>query len=130
MLLASKLLGQERKVILEYWIERLKSLPILPERPIEDRISLNKQGDLVMDLSATEIVDLTPLIGMPLRELDLYGCSKLVDVGPISRLSLHKLVLGGTEVTDLKPLSELHELTSLEINATKIRDLSRSEPCN
>ena len=62
----ARLLGQEKGVLLDYWRGRLSDLPLPAERPIDQRLEMRDDGLLRLDLSGAQIVDLTPLTGMPL----------------------------------------------------------------
>jgi serine/threonine protein kinase len=124
MLKVGRHLGEENRLLRPYWTERLRDLPIGPERPLDQRLTISKHGELELDLSDTEIIDLKPLKGMPLVSLDLTRCDKLVDLSPLRGIPLRSLNLHGTEATDLSPLREMNTLRVLRLQATKIRDLS------
>ena len=124
MMLVGKLLGEENTLQLAYWRERLKELPLPPETPLEKRLTITKQGELELDLSKTELVDLSPLKGMPLGTLDLTRCDKVVDIAPLRGMPLRSLTLDGTEVIDLSPLQTMKTLRVLRLRMTKIRDLA------
>jgi len=64
MLKAGRLLGKENDLLLSYWLERLKDLPIPPENPLKQRLTISKEGELALDLSNTEMGDLEPLRGI------------------------------------------------------------------
>ncbi len=117
-------LGEEKKLIVEYWLDRLKDLPVSSEIPIEKRLTLGDDGRLALDLSGTKIIDLSALAGAPLALLDLSQCKELSDLTPIRGLELSRLDLSGTGVTDLSPLREMHSLESLDFSDTLISDLS------
>ena len=124
MLRTGRLLGEENKLLLSYWLERLKDLPIPPETPLAERLTANKEGELALDLSNTEINDLRPLEGMPLATLNLSRCDKLVDVSPLREMPLQSLVLDGTEVVDLSPLTGIKSLLELRLAGTKLDNLT------
>jgi serine/threonine protein kinase/Leucine-rich repeat (LRR) protein len=124
LLTIGRMVGEEKKLILDYWIERLKELPVPPTRPIEKRLTVAEDGNLSLDLSDTAIVDLAPLQGMPLVDLSLARCSSISDFGPLSGLPLRTLDLGRTRIVDLTPLAKIRTLTGLNLQVTAVRDLS------
>jgi len=78
-----------------------------------------------LDLSGTQVDDLTPLSGLArLRLLGLAG-TPVSGLTPLSGLTaLARLGLAGTPVTDLKPLSGLAGLRELYLSATRVSDLT------
>ncbi|WP_092960999.1 leucine-rich repeat domain-containing protein [Falsiroseomonas stagni] len=78
-----------------------------------------------LDLSGTQIADLSPLSGLSsLQSLDLMG-TQVADVSPLSGLSsLQSLTLKSTQVADVSPLSGLSSLQSLDLEGTKVADVS------
>lgn len=123
-LAVARRLGDEGKVLLEYWAERLTDLPLPPERPIAERLTLRDDGLLALDLQGTQITDLAPIEGVPLGEIDATGCEKLTDLGPAGALPLVVLKLGKSGVTDLTPLAAMHSLRTLDLSETNVRDLA------
>src|SRR5205814_10131259 len=73
----ARLLGEEKKLIVDYWLARLKELPVSAEKPLKDRLTVRDDGRLALDLSDTKVIDLSPLSGAPLAELDLSRCEDL-----------------------------------------------------
>src|SRR5262249_33087160 len=69
------------------------------------------------------ITDLARLAGMPLRELQLEGCTQLDSLEPLRKLPLARLNVADTAVRDLAPLRG-RKLTSLSVHATRVNDLS------
>jgi hypothetical protein len=67
-----------------------------------------------LDISGNEIVDLSPLTGLKLKELKLYDCDLITDLSPLQKLPLEILDISGcdliTNITPLQtiPLKELH----------------------
>jgi Leucine-rich repeat (LRR) protein len=123
LLPVARLLGEEKKLVLAYWLARLKDLPISAERPLKDRLTVREDGLLELDLSKTKISDLAPLAGMPLGSLDLERCGQITDITSLRQFpSLTSLNLGGTKISDLKPLRGL-PLRSLSIFGSKVTDL-------
>jgi hypothetical protein len=53
MLPAGRLVGEEKKLVLATWLDRLKNLPIPPEKPLEARLTMGDDGMLILDLSGT-----------------------------------------------------------------------------
>ncbi|MEM6466076.1 MAG: leucine-rich repeat domain-containing protein [Pseudomonadota bacterium] len=78
-----------------------------------------------LDLSNTQIADLTPIAGLSgLTRLDLHN-SQVADLAPIAGLSaLTRLYLDNTQVADLISISELTALKSLYLNNTQVSDLT------
>ena len=73
----------------------------------------------------TKVTDLSPLKGMPLQTLNL-GETKVADLSALRGMPLHTLRLHDcTELTDLSPLAEARELTTLTLppNAKNIEFL-------
>jgi eukaryotic-like serine/threonine-protein kinase len=120
----ARLLGEARKLLVEYWLECLKDLPVSSEVPLEKRLLLRDDGRLGLDLSGTKVNDLSALSEAPLAFLNLLDCKELSDLTPIASLALVGLNLSGTGVTDLSPLREMHSLEKLFLNDTLVSDLS------
>jgi Leucine-rich repeat (LRR) protein len=120
----ARLLGEEKKLIVEYWLERLKDLPVSAEKPLKDRLTMQDDGRLALDLSGTKVVDLSPLSGAPLAVLDVSNSKDLVDLSPLRGIALTWLRLGGTGVADLSSLRDMHSLEKLNVAFTKVSDLS------
>jgi eukaryotic-like serine/threonine-protein kinase len=124
LLTVGRMAGEEKKLILDYWVERLKALPLPPKMPIGKRLTMVEDGNLALDLTNVPIVDLTPLEGMPLAQLILAGCTAVADLRPLSGLPLRTLNLDGTKITDLAPLAKLRTLKDLDLSSTGASDLS------
>ena len=71
---------------------------------------------------ATQLVDLSPLIGMPLVGIDLFG-TKPTDLSPLSGMPLKHLDVPGP-VSDLSGLKDMPALESLNLGGSKVTDLS------
>jgi hypothetical protein len=69
------------------------------------------------------LVNLAPLSGMSLSTLYLHN-NKITDLSPLVGLSLTSLDIGGNPVADLSPLKDL-PLKNLSIGDTKVRDLTQ-----
>jgi serine/threonine protein kinase/Leucine-rich repeat (LRR) protein len=118
------MLGEEKAIILEYWLARLSDLPVSTDRPLRTRLSVREDGLLALDLEGTKIASLAPLAAMPLGALNLSACEGLTDLEPLRDFrSLTSLNLGGTQISDLAPLAGL-PLESLNLARTRIHDLS------
>ncbi len=124
LLTVGRMVGEEKELVLNYWIERLKDLPLPPKMPIQDRLTMLQDGTLALNLTNAPIVDLAPLEGMPLAQLNLAGCTALADLRPLSGLPLRTLNLDGTKITDLAPLAKMRTLKELDLSRTGVRDLS------
>jgi serine/threonine protein kinase/Leucine-rich repeat (LRR) protein len=123
-LAVARRLGEEKKVLLDYWIERLADLPLPPERPLAERLTLCADGLLALDLKDTRLSDLSALAGVPLGEINATGCTELKDLQPLRALPLTALFLAGSGVTDLAPLSGVRTLKSLDLSKTAVRDFA------
>ena len=56
-----RLVGDEKKVLLNYWLERLKDLPTTPDHPLRSLLSVTESGRLGLNLGYTHVGDITPL---------------------------------------------------------------------
>ncbi len=111
LLPVARLLGEEKKLLVDYWLGRLQALPVSAERPLRDRLTVREDGRLALDLSDTKVADLSPLVGAPLAVLNLSS-------------SVAQLTVGRTPVTDLAPLREMHTLEKLDLSGSEAFDLS------
>ena len=124
LMVVARLLGEEKELLLEYWLNRLVELPVSAERPLRDRLSARDDGLLGLDLSDTKIADLATLAGMPVGELNLANCKLISNFVPLHEFrSLKSLGLKGTGVTDLSPLTKL-PLEELNLTDTRVFDIS------
>jgi eukaryotic-like serine/threonine-protein kinase len=123
----ARLLGEEKKLLLDYWLARLKDLPISVAKPLKDRLTVRDDSRLALDLSDTKVTDLSPLAGAPLAVLNLSSSkeqSDLIDLSPLRGLDLVELNISRTSVADLTPLHEMHGLKQLNVAETKVTGLS------
>ena len=120
----ARLLGEEKKLIVDYWLARLRELPIAPDRPLEKRLTVRDDGRLALDLSETKVTDLTPLAGAPLAVLNATGASELTSIAALRGMSLSELHLARTKVADLSPLRDMRTLEKLHLKAAPVSDLS------
>jgi serine/threonine protein kinase/Leucine-rich repeat (LRR) protein len=116
-------LGQEKKLLLDYWLARLKDLPVSSEYPLAKRLSVRDDGRLALDLGGTKVIDLSPLVGAPLAALDVSRSKELIDLSALRGLDLIDLNLSGTSVADLAPLRDMHRLAKLNLSNSKVADL-------
>ena len=119
-------LGEEKAVLLDYWLARLEALPIAADRPLKNRLTIREDGLLALDLSGTKVASLSPLKGMPLAELDCSGCSRITDVRPLEGMPLRRLVLQATGIYEVNILSTLDALEELNVAETKVLRLDFS----
>ena len=124
LLTVGRMVDETKKLILDYWIARLKDLPVPPTVPIGKRLTMADDGNLALDLSDTPIADLSPLEGMPLVSLNLSGCKAVTDFRPLSALPLRTLILNDTKIADLAPLAKLRLLKTLDLSSPQVRDLT------
>jgi serine/threonine protein kinase/Leucine-rich repeat (LRR) protein len=84
----------------------------------------DKDGMLYLDglRERQDVVDLSPLSGMPIVRLRLQR-TKVIDLAPLRGMPLTDLDLSGTEVRDLGPLAGA-PLISLNISGTRVEDLA------
>jgi Leucine-rich repeat (LRR) protein len=93
---------------------------------LRDISPLARQRIGALDLSGCDVIDLSPLEGMPIMELYLEGNQQLADISPLRGMPLQKLYLSNTRVENLGPLrgAPLKELNAV---GTRIKDLSPLE---
>ena len=123
----ARLLGEEKSLLVAYWLERLKDLPVSAEKPLTKRLSVREDGRLALDLSDTKVLDLSPLAGAPLAELNVSSTketSELADLTPLRGLELVDLNISNTSVTNLSPLREMRTLERLDLSKGKVTDLA------
>jgi tetratricopeptide (TPR) repeat protein len=118
------LLGEEKPLMVDYWLDRLKDLPIPADRPLKARLALKTNGRLQLDLSGTAIDNLAPLKDMPLGYLKVSGCPKIKDLSPLRGLPLEQVDLTSTAVSDLSALRDVPTLKDLDISQTSVTNLS------
>jgi eukaryotic-like serine/threonine-protein kinase len=126
-----RLLGKESQLLLATWLERLKDLPIPSGRPLAQRLTLDEEGLLKLDLSDTPVADLSLLRGAPVSELDLDN-TRVADLAPLAELPLKKLLVRGTPVNDLAVFGTARcksTLQELWLWRTKVTDISPLAQC-
>lgn len=78
-----------------------------------------------LDLSKTQISDLSPISGMSQIKLLYLGETNVTDLTFISELiQLETLAIWRTKVSDLSPISTLTRINTLGMNGTAVTDLS------
>jgi len=89
------------------------------------RLKMEKDGKYTLYFrDCKQVVDLTPLQGMPLTILELFGCEQVRDLTPLEGMPLTNLSLYRcVQVRDLTPLKGM-KLISLDLEDVKVRDLS------
>ena len=120
----ARMLGEEKKLLLEHWVSRLRDLPVSTELPLEKRLTMRDDGRLALDLSNTKVVDVAPLAGAPLAALTFAGCAELKDLAPLRELKLDLLDVTGTGVSDLTPLRDMSSLETLLMGGSQVTDLT------
>ena len=123
-------LGEEKKLVVEYWLARLKDLPVSAEKPLKDRLTVRDDGQLALDLSEMSILDLAQLADAPLAALNLSHCggeNEPIDLTPLGNLKLVELEIRETNVETLGPLGAMFTLEKLDISGTKVADLTPLE---
>lgn len=109
-----------------FGLERLRGLPlrtlILSTPLTKDLGPLSELQLETLDLSQSRAGDLAPLAKMKtLRRLVLSG-SRVYDLAPVSNLPLRHLDLSNTNITDLAPVATM-PLETLRCDRTRITDL-------
>jgi serine/threonine protein kinase/Leucine-rich repeat (LRR) protein len=120
----ARLLGEEKALLLSFWLEKLKDLPLAGDPPVEKRLTMRPDGLLALDLTGSTIADLSPLAGMPLGSLSLIECGNVADLKPLEKLPLKELRLLRTAVSDLTPLRAVPTLEMLDLNESPVSDIS------
>ena len=76
-----------------------------------------------LELGETKIRDISPLAGMKLRSLDLWGAAEISDISVLKGMPLQKLLLGSTKVKDLSPLKGM-KLNHCILEGSLVEDIS------
>lgn len=108
-----------------YWgsIVRVRAESFLTKNGVEvNNLVVGMNGMFHLDISGSEIVDLSLLYGMPIEQLDISRtCVK--DITPLSNLhGLKDLDISNTDIADLSPIADL-ALERLNISVTRVSDL-------
>jgi tetratricopeptide (TPR) repeat protein len=118
----ARLLGEEQGLVLAYWSERLKHLPIAGDKPMAQRFQVLKDGRLDLDLSGSGIRLLPSLAEMPLESLNLGGCAGLSNLAFLRGMPLQHLDATAISATDFDALAA-SPLETLICQFTRVRDL-------
>ena len=98
---------------------------------LREQLGIGKDGDIIqkvggqivaMDLRQTAVTNLSPLQGLPLRELYLEQ-TRVTDISPLQGMPLEKLYLIDTPVADLTPLAGM-SIQELNLVRTAIKDVA------
>ena len=81
-----------------------------------------KPNENIDSAKSAPVKDLTPLKGLQLRELNLFG-TNVKDLAPLQGMPLEAINIANTNVKDLTPLKKL-PLKSLNIKQTAVRDIT------
>ena len=76
----------------------------------------------MLDLVGSGVSDLTPLKGMPLKQLNIAS-SPVEDLAPLRGMKLERLSIAGTKVIDLTPIKGM-PITSMDVSGTEVSDLT------
>ncbi len=88
------------------------------------RITIDRNGGYILDLSNRSLTDLSPLRGMPLDNLTITRNPHLKDLSPLADCTIEYLLASGdTDLVDLSPLKG-KRLNTIYLNDTGVRDLS------
>ena len=78
-----------------------------------------------LDLTARQIIDLSPLITLPQLTTLYAGQNQIADLTPLASLSnLTTLYLLDNQITDPRPIASLSRLTTLSLDQNQVSDLS------
>ena len=89
-----------------------------------NRLTFDAAGHLKLRFFGyRNVTRLTPLIGMPIAEMNLQGCGELRDLGPLRGMPLKFLNISDTRVSDLSPLRGA-PMVELLASDTPIHDLT------
>jgi serine/threonine protein kinase len=78
---------------------------VLDDAGIRRRLTQNGADLLELDLSQSDVADLSPLKGMPLAKLQMISCANVSNLEPLRGMPLEELRVSRTKVSDLSPLS-------------------------
>ena len=125
LLPVSRALGNANDIQRKVWLERLASLTNPSRVPIDQRLKMSDDGTIDLDLRNTMVSDLSALAEMPLRSLDVSGCSGIESIECLRKMrTLRKLDLTGTAIMSVEPLSECTALEELQLKDTAVNDVS------
>ena len=123
LLHVARLLGEEKRLIVDHWLTRLKAHSVFADGTGGKRLTVRDDGLLALDLGGTKVISLAAFTSMPLGSLNLNGCKQIADFTPISTFrSLTSLHLGGTGIDDLAALNVL-ALEDINLDDTRVTKL-------
>jgi len=117
--------AEARQAMLAVLAKRIKAAwpAWQPDPAREHSLTMDDTGLLTLSLlCCTEVTDLKPLEGMPIKSLNLGGCP-VQDLSPLRGMPLTTLLLGQSGVKDLSPLAGMR-LTRLDLGLTPVQDIS------
>lgn len=91
----------------------------------DDRATFRRVGTDIVEvyLAGTGVQSIEALQGLPLKVLDLGFCKNIDDISVVAGMPLKTLILEGTSVADLSPLTGM-SLEVLHLQDTPVTDLS------
>jgi hypothetical protein len=92
----------------------------MPDQDGHDPVRLRGMPLNTLDLTGTEVTDLNPLRGLPLRELRLEKCAKLTDLSPLADCKDLELLDIPPQCQDLDVLRTLPKLKRLTNQGTDV----------
>ena len=122
--LSLKYAGDDDRKLFEF-LTRLPNVKTATTRGSFDSL-VALAGLKELHVQSTEVVDISPLADLVgLNELDMFNCTKLVNISPLVGLrDLELLNLCCTKVSDISPLAGLIGLKDLCLVATDVSDVS------
>ncbi|RYD30204.1 MAG: hypothetical protein EOP86_20375, partial [Verrucomicrobiaceae bacterium] len=111
-----------RETVIDYTKRRIGFLDLPSGDSGLNRVTLAKDGFLELDLTGTDVRDLTSLRDLPLDMIDLDGL-RVTDISPLQNLPLRNLNIARSKVVDLAPLAGMTALSSLTMFGTQAADL-------
>ena len=121
-------LGKDTPALYETWKAILEKSELVPKEEVARRLTVDKNGMLMLTLQSINPDSLTAIQGMPLSTLNLMGAvdrpCHLNDLSPLKGMPLRYLVIGNApELEDLRPLQGM-PLEELYLTSNRIVDLS------
>lgn len=101
---------------------------VINDPGLKDIAPLARQRIGLLDLSHCDLVDLSPLEGLPLTRLFLENNPRLADISALRGMPLQELYLSNTRVENLGPLRGA-PLQNLNLLGTRVKDLSPLAEC-
>ncbi|HEX3654902.1 MAG TPA: SUMF1/EgtB/PvdO family nonheme iron enzyme [Pirellulales bacterium] len=87
--------------------------------PLRVLTGLNNVNCTGIRSSVCQLSDLSPLMGLPLKNLNCRG-TQVADLAPLHGMKLETLTLAGTPVFDLAPLHDCGKLDTLTVTNTRV----------